>query len=110
MKASIKIDFSQFHPLDHWPGTRRCGQFYGGWRRHLRIAWEYHRREQVVNAALTPYQRIACRLGRHHTHSWHTPDRGFLVMCTHCPHRRPARPDEQFDIPDFTNAEIMGLE
>lgn len=44
----MKFDFSQFHPLDHWPGTSRCREHYGGWRRHLVIAWQWHRRDQVV--------------------------------------------------------------
>lgn len=105
----MKIDFSQFHPLDHWPGTARCRASYGGWRHHLHIAWVYRRRDEVVNAALTPIQLVRCRLGRHHTYRYHGPH-GFRVGCTHCSFKRPARADEQFAIPDFSNAEITGLE
>jgi hypothetical protein len=39
---SSKLDFSQFHPLDHRPLTRRCREHYGGLRRHLWLLWEFH--------------------------------------------------------------------
>lgn len=76
-----EIDFSQAHFLDHplW----RCGKGphqYGGWRTHLRYAWRYRWRSDILAAT-------TCRFGRHR------PTRAFkrqgprsipLVLCTHC--------------------------
>jgi hypothetical protein len=54
----VQLDFSQWHPLDHWSGTARCRTLYGGWRWHLRIAWEFKWRGQLRTHTL-------CKLGRH---------------------------------------------
>ncbi len=59
----MNLDFSQFHPIgDHWPGSAHCRTFYGGWRRHLYLAWVFHRRDQVIGAFRRP---LLCPLGRH---------------------------------------------
>lgn len=55
----MKLDFSQFHPLDHWPW--QCDGLYGGWRHHLSIAWELRRKEQV----LWPWYRMLCLFDWH---------------------------------------------
>lgn len=58
------LDFSEFHPLDHWPGSARCHEFFGGWRHHLRITWAFRRKPQLLAAT-------RCRLG------WHRPTTAF---------------------------------
>lgn len=68
----------------------------------------FSRREQVVNAALTPIQLVRCRLGRHHTYRHHDPH-GFRVACTHCSFRRPARADKELVIPDPSGAGTGGM-
>lgn len=48
------LDFSIFHPLDHWPGSPYCRTWPGGWRRHLKLAWEHKWHAATL-----------CRLGWH---------------------------------------------
>jgi hypothetical protein len=38
-----EIDFSIFHPLDHWAFSRDCFGWYGGPLQHLRLWWEFQR-------------------------------------------------------------------
>jgi hypothetical protein len=54
----LQLDFSQFHPLDHFPGTRRCRSLPGGTLNHLVMDWQYRRQDQL--RALT-----LCKIGRH---------------------------------------------
>jgi len=57
--GDMELSFAQFHPLDHWPSLRgRCGNFYGGWRRHLYLAWTFKWRGAVRTSTL-------CKLGLH---------------------------------------------
>ena len=51
------LDFSEFHPLDHWPWEQRCRDHFGGWRRHLELWHEYQ--------APDPIGWVLCKLGRH---------------------------------------------
>ena len=44
----MELDFSQFHPLDHWPGTRDCRSLYGGTRNHLKMTWDYRRKPELM--------------------------------------------------------------
>ena len=53
----MKLDFSQFHPLDH--SLARCHGYPGGWRAHLRYRWEFQWREDLVT-------RWLHLTGRHH--------------------------------------------
>jgi hypothetical protein len=40
--SKMKIDFSEAHVLDHWPWEcRRYEYAKGGWRTHLRYAWDF---------------------------------------------------------------------
>ncbi|HEX4395453.1 MAG TPA: hypothetical protein VH084_28565 [Mycobacterium sp.] len=54
----MQLDFSQFHPLDHWPGSAYCRGLYGGTRNHLSMTWSYRRKDQLLAATL-------CKIGRH---------------------------------------------
>lgn len=56
----MQLDFSQFHPLDHFPGTRRCRSLPGGTRNHLALDWQYRRMHALRAVTL-------CKVGRH---SW----------------------------------------
>lgn len=95
----MKLDFSQFHDTMHPPFTRHCRSLYpGGWRaglHHLRLAWAYHRRDQV-RGPLHTY--LLCRLGRHEIAVWYTnPAHGPVTVrpvCKFCPFERPPTPDE----------------
>jgi hypothetical protein len=87
----MDLDFSEFHPTgDHWPGSACCRTFAGGWRRHLHLAWVFHRRDQV----LRPFRRMLfCPLGRHRWQVWHSReslDRPVTIhpMCLDCPTTR----------------------
>jgi hypothetical protein len=54
-----KSDLSRYHPLDHWPLTRRCADHYGGAVNHLQLWWAQR---------ATPLLRMntLCLVGRHH--------------------------------------------
>lgn len=54
----MQLDFSQFHPLDHWPGSAYCRSLPGGTRNHLKMTWSYRRRPMLASWTL-------CRIGRH---------------------------------------------
>ena len=65
-----RLDFSIFHPQDHWAFVPHCRTLPGGGRRHLRDWWDY-RFEQRPDLVCS---RLACRLlGRHdYRESWHS--------------------------------------
>ncbi len=64
----MKLDFSQFHPLDHWPGSAYCRSLPGGTRQHLHLAWVFRRREQVLAPV---YKLLLCHIGRHAEQVWY---------------------------------------
>lgn len=85
----MKLDFSQFHPLDHWPGSPYCRSLYGGVRNHLSMTWRYRRREQ----ALWPFHRLLrCPFGRHDWQVWYrhvdAQRRSVRPVCRYCPATR----------------------
>lgn len=55
----MQLDFSQFHPLDHFPGSWYCRSLPGGTRNHLVMDWQYRRKNQLRAHTL-------CKFG------WHT--------------------------------------
>lgn len=64
-----KLDFSKFHPVsDHWPFTPYCNQFYGGGWNHLSVAWQFHRRDQVLK---WPRRLLFCWRGKHRWAVWY---------------------------------------
>jgi len=38
-----EIDFSVWHPLDHWAFSSYCWSFHGGGFHHLKLWWEFQR-------------------------------------------------------------------
>jgi hypothetical protein len=44
----VKLDFSQYHPLDH--SIRQCSGYPGGRRRHLSHRWQFQIRERLTVA------------------------------------------------------------
>lgn len=100
----MELDFSRYHPLDHWPGTRRCREHYGGWRNHLSMAWEYRRRDQVIGWFA---RWTRCLTGRHSWQVWRrfggieefrSKNLGapgdYKAWCRYCHKRRTATEDE----------------
>lgn len=84
-----RLNFDKFHPLDHRPGDARCRAHYGGWRQHLKLAWQFHRRDQVLG----PIRRLACcPFGRHRWRVWYAnPMNGptkIKPLCADCPATR----------------------
>lgn len=74
-----KLDFSQFHPLDH--SVLACRGYPGGRRRHLAYRWEFQVRDQVLRWVLCPFRR----------HRWVTWWRGQQedgVTCARCEKER----------------------
>jgi hypothetical protein len=58
------LDFSEFHPLDHWPGSSYCRELPGGVRNHLDLAWQYRWSRRLA-------EQTKCRFGRHDPmHGW----------------------------------------
>jgi hypothetical protein len=56
-----KLDFSEFHPLDHRPFDARCRSLPGGGRRHLELWWVY---KADVPSKI---KRVThCSRGKHH--------------------------------------------
>jgi hypothetical protein len=97
---SVRIDFSEFHPLDHFPGDARCRSLPGGMARHFYLAWQYQWKETLGYWILWPFFTISCRFGWHrlHTWSWSNP-RQFKTFCQYCDYSRKATPEEEFEPP-----------
>jgi hypothetical protein len=96
-----KIDFSEFHPLDHWPWQRRCwsrqpqgsysAPFKGGPWHHLKLTWQQYRRHQLARLLWWRWiQKYRCPRGVHRTVIWYHVGptySGFIRTCNYCPHR-----------------------
>lgn len=62
MSLVKRVDFVRYHGLDHWPFTPSCRQMpYGGGFHHLKLAWDYRRRDQVFKF----WHHRRCRRGIH---------------------------------------------
>lgn len=92
----VRLDFSQFHPLDHWPWQRRCWSgrpqgsyelpFKGGPWHHLKLAWRDHRRDQLARLLWWKWiQKYRCPRGWHRTMDWYG-GKGFIRVCSYCDH------------------------
>ena len=96
------LDFSEFHPLDHWPWQRRCWSnklqggwetpFYGGPIHHVKLSWQFKWREQVL------FRPLHVVFGKHHFQTWHNEAKGYKTYCIFCSEERPTRKDEEFGI------------
>jgi len=84
-----KSDLSRYHPLDHWPLTRRCADHYGGAVNHLQLWWAQR---------ATPLLRMntLCLVGRHHwVEGWRGPgpaaelDPQRILVCDACNTEKP---------------------
>lgn len=82
-----KLDFSEFHPLDH--NLRDCIGYPGGRWRHIKYRWEFQLREEVR-------ARTTCKLGLHlYGPAWkgsgrpHNPSRYLGHFCVYCHERMP---------------------
>lgn len=93
----MKIDFSVFHPIDHWIWEKRCREFHGGWWTHLAYSWEYRRKEEVL---WWPRRLLLCPFGRHRfTVSSRQDEQGDVwvhASCNEC-HLGRAVTDEEYD-------------
>lgn len=77
-----RIDMSMYHDSGHWPFTKACrSQPHGrGWY-HLKLAWEYRRRDQVVGW----FFRLRCRrYGLHDDWSAWSRTLGLHDVCHWC--------------------------
>jgi hypothetical protein len=94
----VELDFSEFHPTgDHWPGTARCQALYGGWRRHLYLAWVFHRRDQVLG----PFRKVlCCPFGRHRWQVWYSQEEHGGPAQVHplCPDCETTRLPSEHDV------------
>lgn len=57
-----QLDFSEFHPLDHYIWEPRCRDHFGGPKRHIQLWWWYkfeYTPEKVW------HRWVLCRLDRH---------------------------------------------
>jgi len=79
--SEVRLDFSEFHPLDHWPWSRRCLSLPGGAGRHLRLTWEYRRGPELR-------ARTVCLVGIHRPRPYWRGRGGPFDPDQH--HRRPA--------------------
>lgn len=56
-----KLDFSEFHPLDH--SVWECRGYPGGRGRHLEYRWKFQWRDEL-------HAKFLCPLGRHERVEW----------------------------------------
>lgn len=72
----MKLDFSEFHPLDHplWS----CRGYPGGRKQHIKYKWEFMWRPRV--RALT-----RCKVGLHsEVQCWAPRDKKTRTVCADC--------------------------
>lgn len=73
----MRLDFSEYHPLDHTLWT--CRGYPGGRRRHLAYRWDFQWRDRAR-------QYTWCLLGRHDHEVWWFRDGRAIVVCPSCGH------------------------
>lgn len=76
-----KLDFSQFHPLDHYLWEPYCRELYGGPLNHAQLWWEY-------KATHWLHEKTLCRIGLHtYTETWKREQDGTYdewLSCVYC--------------------------
>jgi hypothetical protein len=70
-----KLDFSEFHPLDH--SLWECRDYPGGRRTHLEYRWQFQWKDKLHELTL-------CRVGRHKWTEWYGPGKQSGVCCQSC--------------------------
>jgi hypothetical protein len=92
-----RLDFSEFHDLMHplW----KCYGHYGGWRRHVELAWPYVWKPRWK-------RRTKCRLGLHEPQTWFRhvdgATRAVQVSCANCSCELPdVIPDSPETMPEW---------
>jgi hypothetical protein len=60
-----KLDFSMWHPLDHYPLSKRCREHYGGFHNHMNLLWKYK-----WDVPATIKKITHCVWGKHHPGPW----------------------------------------
>lgn len=101
--ASKQLDFSLFHPLDHWIWERRCREFYGGWQRHTYLWWTYVASPVIGWWGRWPYYFVMCRFNHHSAETWWSRKHGYRTYCRYCGVRRETLDSEKFDHPGMHN-------
>lgn len=97
-----RLDFSRFHDQFHRPFTRECYQQYGGPWHHLKLAWEFHRKDQVIRPF---WKHTFCLIGKHKWVIWKTGNTpwwskelgkpsDYHPTCKYCSKTRVATEDE----------------
>lgn len=84
-----QLDFTQFHPLDHWVGTRLCRSYHGGAIQHLRLKWWYQWSEPLL---WLPHRMFMCPFGRHEILIGGRET--YSAYCQFCRFERPATVEE----------------
>lgn len=62
-----RLDFSEFHPLDHRPGTAECRNYPGGVRRHVQYEWHFRTGPRIRSFL---GRHTLCHVGRHDPEVW----------------------------------------
>ena len=89
MNEIKKIDFSQFHPLDHWMLTKRCREMYGGWRTHWKYGWAFKWKDDIRRHTL-------CLVGIHKAQQWTRVNTGKVSFsCRGCGKKMPDVPPHE---------------
>ncbi len=70
-----KLDFSEFHPLDH--SVFSCYGYPGGVERHLALMWKYQLKDAVGRNTL-------CRIGIHDYVDFFDSNDKTFVSCSRC--------------------------
>ena len=72
-----KLDFSQFHPIDHYWFEPRCKELYGKRRIHFKYAWEFIHLPRLKSWTL-------CKVGRHNYVQWWRHEQPLFEACSYC--------------------------
>jgi hypothetical protein len=72
-----KLDFSQFHPLDHNIFDKECKEWYGGRLNHIKLWWRYQFEPDLVRNTL-------CRLGLHRFVEYNDNKDKKWLACYYC--------------------------
>jgi hypothetical protein len=87
----MRLDFVDYHGLDHWPFTRRCHSMpRGGGFYHLKLAWDYRRKDQ----AFRWFYLWRCRRLDRHVDVLYSVGHNPGKECHYCKKQSPLTPAE----------------